>query len=357
MKLSTKVPRSCPIDQWPTDDQKAWSKACAPVSLFEDEGHGLQHLAEITRRNYAFGWGRLIAFLSSHAPDYLELRPAKRFSKANVRAYVEELRAKGNAESTVISRLQELVNVASVLDPSFDPQMLNRFISVLKAKAKPARSKAHIPRADALVDLGFRLMASVPNFNKLADAATYRDGLIIAFLALHPVRIRNLTHFHLDANLIWQNGSYLVLFPSDETKTGSVYEAPLADVLIEPMARYLAECRPSLISEGSRHTREVRTSVWVSAHGSPMSQETLRGHIKARTRLAFGKSIHPHGFRDAAATTLVVGDPVHVRSAAPLLGHRSFATTETYYVRAEGLEARRSYLEHLKALKKERPRG
>ena len=357
MKLSMKVPRSCPIDQWPTDDQKAWSKACEPVSLFEDEGHGLQHLAEITRRHYAFGWGRWIAFLSSHAPDDLELRPAKRCSKANVRAYVEKLRAMGNAESTVISRLQELVNVATVLDPLFDPRLINRFIAVLKAKAKPARSKSHIPRADALVDLGFRLMESVPNFNKLEDAATYRDGLIIAFLALHPVRLRNLTHFHLDANLIWQNDGYIVVFLSNETKTGSVYEVPLADVLIVPMTRYLAECRPVLASANGRHKRDVGTRVWVSGQGSPMSYEALRDHIKMRTRLAFGKSVHPHGFRDAAATTLVVGDPVHVRSAAPLLGHRSFATTETYYVRAEGLEAQRSYLEYLKALKKERPHG
>ena len=53
MKLDKKVPRSCPIDQWPIDDQKIWSKVCWPVSLFEDEGHGLQHLAEITRRHYA----------------------------------------------------------------------------------------------------------------------------------------------------------------------------------------------------------------------------------------------------------------------------------------------------------------
>ena len=88
-----------------------------------------------------------------------------------------------------------------------------------------------------------------------------------------------------------------------------------------------------------------------------MSDTALRDHIKMRTRLAFGKSIHPHGFRDAAATTLVVGDPAHVRSAAALLGHRSFATTEAHYVRAECLEAQKPYLKHLETLKKERSHG
>lgn len=358
MKLnSTKPLLCCPIDQWPLNDQKAWSKACEPVSLFDDEGDGLQHLAEITRKHYAFGWGRWITFLSLHAPHDLELSPAKRCTKPNVQAYVEELRAKGNAESTVISRLQELVNVAIVLDPLFDPRIVNRFIAALKAKAKPARGKAHIPRADALVDLSFRLMASVSDVHKLEDAAIFRDAVLIAFLALHPVRLRNLTNFHLGKNLIRQNDGYLVVFRSDETKTGSVYEAPLAHVLIEPMTRYIAEIRPILMSAAGSSKRDVGTNVWVSGHGSPMSSTALRDHIKMRTRLAFGKSIHPHAFRDAAATTLVVGDPTHVRSAATLLGHRSFATTETYYIRAEGLDAQRSYLEHLKNLKKEAGRG
>jgi integrase/recombinase XerD len=358
MKLSsTKTPLCYPIEQWPADDQKAWSKACEPVSLFGDEGDGLQHLAEITRRHYAFGWGRWITFLSLHAPHDLELSPAKRCTKANVQAYVEDLRAKGNAESTVISRLQELVNVASVLDQLFDPRLINRFIAELKAKAKPARSKAHIPSADVIVELGFHLMASVSDICELEDATTYRDGLIIAFLALHPVRLRNLTHFHLDTNLIQQNGGYVVVFQSSETKTGSVYEVPLADVLVEPMRKYLTECRPVLVSANGRHKHSVGTGIWVSGHGSPMSSTALRDHIKMRTRLAFGKSIHPHAFRDAAATTMVVVDPSRVRSAAAVLGHRSFATTEAYYVRAKGLEAQRSHLENLEALKKERSRG
>jgi integrase len=38
-----------------------------------------------------------------------------------------------------------------------------------------------------------------------------------------------------------------------------------------------------------------------------------------------------HLFRDAAATTIALDRPEQVRLAAPLLGHRSFATTERHY--------------------------
>jgi integrase len=54
--------------------------------------------------------------------------------------------------------------------------------------------------------------------------------------------------------------------------------------------------------------------------------------------------MNPHLFRDAAATTLAIHDPQHVRIAAPLLGHRTFATTERYYQQATAMEAHCDYV-------------
>lgn len=351
-----KARRSWPFDKWPATDRKLWSEACAPVSLLDDVGDGLRHLADITRRKHSFGWGCWVAFLAAHAPDALELSPSERCSKENVQAYIGYMRANGNAESTIVCRLLELVAVTKALDASFNPRLLNRVIAILQAKVRPVRSKAHIPRTDELVELGFRLMENTLDLKRIEDAIAFRDGLIISFLALHPIRLRNMTDFHLDVNLIRRSNGFMVVFGSHETKTGSTHEVPLADVLIEPMRKYLESCRPALMSASGGRKRDVGTSVWVSSHGSPMCEETLREHIKTRTRVAFGKSVSPHAFRDAAATTLVIADPSHVRSAAPLLGHRSLTTTEKYYIQAQGLEAQRSYLEFLDALKKERCR-
>jgi integrase len=72
-----------------------------------------------------------------------------------------------------------------------------------------------------------------------------------------------------------------------------------------------------------------------------MSEEAIYDQITGRTKAAFGKGFNPHLFRDIAATTLAHADPEHVRTAAPLLGHRNFATTERFYLRANIAEATR----------------
>ena len=344
------TPRACwPIEQWPVEDQQLWEKACAPQSLFEDDGGGLAHLAEISRFKYAKGWGRWIAFLSGHAPDVLVLTPAERCTKTILQAYIDHLRGTGNSDGTIVNRLGELMVVTAALDPAFDARLINRYIATLRSKAKPVRSKSHVRSADELVDLGLRLMESATDPSNLDHALAFRDGLIIAFLVLHPVRRRNLVNFELGKNLLRQGAGYMVSFSGSETKNGAPLELPLAEVLVQPMNQYLDIWRPVLMARTGRWTRPVDAYVWVSSDGSPLGQEGMSGRIELRTREAFGKAINPHAFRDASATTLTIVDPARVRSAAPLLGHRSLATTEKHYIQATGLGAQRSYLEVLEA--------
>lgn len=342
--------RACwPIEKWPVEDQRLWAKACAPQSLFEDDGGGLSHLAEISRNKYSKGWGRWISFLASRAVDALDLTPAERCTKINLQAYIDHLREVGNSDGTVVNRLGELMAVTAALGPAFDPRLLNRYIATLRSKARPVRSKSHVRPADELVDLGVRLMESATVPGELEHALAFRDGLIIAFLALHPLRRRNLVNFELGKNLLRQGAGYMVSFSGSETKNGAPLELPLADILVELMNQYLDIWRPVLMARKGRWTRPVGTRVWVSGDGSPLGEEGISGRIELRTRKALGKAINPHAFRDASATTLTIADPARIRSAAPLLGHRSLATTEKHYIQATGLDAQRSYLEVLKA--------
>lgn len=215
----------------------------------------------------------------------------------------------------------------------------------MRSKVKPVRSKAHVRPTNELVDLGVRLMDGASDPAEIGHSIAYRDGLIIAFLAMHPVRRRNLADFDLGRNLIRQGAGFIVAFSGRETKNHVPYENALAEFLIEPMARYLRTWRPILAGRTGRWKRDVGDAVWVSVDGSPMSQEGLSGRIEMRTKEAFGKAISPHQFRDAAATTLAINDPARVRVAAPVLGHRSLATTDKHYIQATGLQAQRSFLE------------
>ena len=75
-----------------------------------------------------------------------------------------------------------------------------------------------------------------------------------------------------------------------------------------------------------------------------MTQMAIYDRIRERTRVKFRTAINPHLFRDAAATTMAIADPAHMRLAAPLLGHRTFSTTEKYYQQAKTYEAHQAYM-------------
>ncbi len=122
-------------------------------------------------------------------------------------------------------------------------------------------------------------------------------------------------------------------------RPGSPLEFPWPEILVPEIERWLTHWRPLLLGLTGRWTRPAGEALWISAHGSPMTQQTIYDRIVERTRAAFGKGINPHLFRDCAATTLAYADPKHVGVAAPLLGHRSFATTEHYYLQARMGEA------------------
>jgi integrase len=76
-----------------------------------------------------------------------------------------------------------------------------------------------------------------------------------------------------------------------------------------------------------------------------MTEIAMYDRIRRHTQKAFGAAINPHLFRDAAATTLAIADPAHVRVAAPLLGHRTFTTTERFYQQARSFDAHRAYVD------------
>ena len=84
-----------------------------------------------------------------------------------------------------------------------------------------------------------------------------------------------------------------------------------------------------------------------------MTQIALYDRIRARTKDRFGVALNPHLFRDAAATTLAIADPAHVLIAAPLLGHRTFTTTERHYRQSRAFEAHRAFVEALKECERE----
>ena len=335
------------LEFWPQEDRKRWKLALEPGDYFDDSKGARANHSKKSNEKAEKGYGRFMTYLHHHDRDALKLQPEERITKDRVKAYVAHLQEIGNSTQTLLGRLQELLEVAKVMAPDKDWSFINDRSSRVRAHHKPMRNKKGIKLTDELLTLGVKLMDKANAYEGLEAAILYRDGLMIAFLALVPVRRRNLADLILNENLVAIDGGWLVLYDETETKTQEPHEVLLPEILNEPLNTYLSIHRPHLLAREGRWTSDPKGAVWISKDGSAMTQMAIYDRVRARTKDEFGKAMSIHAFRYAAATTLAIEDPKNVRIAAPLLGHRTFSTTETYYQQAQTLEAHRDYVKTL----------
>jgi integrase/recombinase XerD len=337
--------RAClKLKDWPDEDRRLWQAACKPGDLLAGEEGARADHAIASNRKAERGYGRWLTFLQMTDPGGLAEAPALRVTPDRVRRYVDSLICLNNSTATILARLQELGEVARIMGPNLSWTFINALGSRIRARHKPLRDKRNLKLSDELLDLGLSLIDKATVAAGLEAAILHRDGLMIALLALVPLRRRNFAGLRLDRNLVEINGSWLISLDACETKTHAPLEILWPGELVGPLGTYLNVHRPLLSATNRRWAKPIDNALWVSSHGSPMTEMAIYDRIRKHTRLAFGAAINPHLFRDAAATTLAIADPAHVRVAAPLLGHRTFTTTERFYQQAQSFDAHRAYV-------------
>jgi len=196
-------------------------------------------------------------------------------------------------------------------------------------------------------------MAAAENEStRLRRFKAYRDGLMIASLASRALRLRNLTGLILGRTLVRRSDGWWIQIPAVETKTKDPIEMPWPEMLTSHLKTYLRDHRAGIVALRSFGSGASCDALWLSMHGSPMTDNAIYIGIVARTRERLGQPINPHLFRDCAATSIAIEDPAHVGIAPRLLGHRTGSTTERYYNQARSIEASRLMQNHLLALRK-----
>jgi integrase/recombinase XerD len=344
-----------PFAQWPRQDAKVWQSATAATDLFADEGGERAMMRAHSNRRLQSSYGRWLGFLQHKVELHGNQEPAQRIRRQTVLAYVGELRDVGNMPSTMALRLTDLVLMARLFDPvgdwSFITRLANR-VAAGQGVAKRKDKRLLLRGSHELLGLGHKLMDSAASQPSSVKAATlFRDGLIIASLALMLLRRRNFVQLQLGKELIKTGQGYVVNIPATSTKTHRPLDSIWPEELVAPLQTYLQTHRPVLAERCYRWLGRAGDHLWVAATGSALTEMALYDIVTKRTKAAFGIAINPHAFRDAAATTVAVHDPVHVRITAAILGHTSFQTTEKYYNQAIGLDAHRRYFETLARLR------
>ena len=348
-----------PLDQWPAEDRQRWIEGLRAGGLFEATGAGACWSPQ-SQRKFQHGYGRWLSWLNVTGQLDSAMHPGDRVTPTRVAAYVAALAATC-APYTCVGRIQELYVTLRILAPRCDWRWLAELLATLRARATPIRDKRQRLRPAAeLVELGRRLMReaeTAARWSPRARAVQFRDGLMIALLAHRPLRIKNFAAIRLGRQLLRQGERYWLVFSPEETKTGRPWEAVFPEALLPCLARYLDHHRPVLL-RGERGTEPADIdALWVSEVGTQLELGALGRRIRIHTDRAFGVSLPPHWFRDAAATTIAVEDPKHVADAHHVLGHASLATTERFYNQARSLEASRRHQAMLADLRASLKRG
>lgn len=348
--------RTCmKIKHWPEEDRLCFEKACRPADPFAEDGDGSRAThSNRSNRKIEVGYGRYLTYLTFYEPGALQLPLSQRITREFVRGFIKHLQDIGNSTRTQLCRLQELREMARVFNLTTDWGFINRLSSRVRAKHIPARDKSNLRLTYELLELGLELMEQARHIEGCKAAVLFRDGLIIAFLALVPLRRRNLADFKMGRNLIDLSQSLLIVFDESETKTNASLEVEWPEYLINALEEYLTKHRALLESRHGRWHKPADDFLWLSQDGSPMTQIAIYDRIRERTRVKFGTALNPHLFRDAAVTTMAIADPAHVRLAVSLLGHRTFSTTEKYYQQAKTYEAHQAYVKAIFGEEKQR---
>jgi integrase/recombinase XerD len=342
-----------PFDSWPIEDRVRWQAAFKAGDRFDGSGPGA-HLAESTRRNLWISYARFLGFISANRQDLLDLSPEERIDRLVVAEYVAWRRT-SCGYGMVAADLDGLRGALRLICPDLDLAWLLTLTKRIKAAAPPKPRKYHLVTSDHLYALGIKLMdhavAAAEGANPIAkqQAFEYRDGLIIALLALIPLRSRTLVALRIGKQLVKTGDLWALDIPAAYTKMRRPLDYPISEELSRRIDLYMERFR-CRIPGADRHT-----SLWPSNKQGPMAAIAIYNAVRRRTKKAFGFEVSLHRFRHAAASFWSIRDPVNVRGAKDLLGQASFGITEKHYIMAQSRLAGRALAHVVDATRKGRP--
>lgn len=325
--------------EWPQQDRICWEAAFdTGIDLFDDCGPAA-HLADRTRRQLEYGYGKYLALLTARHPELLGCPPGERVNRKIVEEYAKWQPATCGGVTLSIY-LYHLWLVLRYICPNKDWSWLLTISKRIAAQAKKKPEKHHQVTTEILYALGIELTdhAMGKPAGSRTRQTTYRDGLLISMTALFPLRRRTLAALRIGKHLVRSGDTWALDIPAEDMKTKRPIDFPISAEL-ELSTRidfYLKQIR-SHIPGARKHDY-----LWASTRGRPMGDGAIYNTVRRRTRKALGFPVNLHRFRLAAGTFWSIRDPANVRGSKDLLGHASFATTEKYYIMAQSRLAGRA---------------
>jgi integrase len=327
-----------PIAQWPAIDQAAWEAAIRPGDILDGQGPAT-HWRPATRRTNRQHYSRWLGYLEAVDALNPTSMPGDRVTPERIRDYVAHLRQR-IAQRTVVSALVGLKVMMKAMVPDGSWRWLADVCNALNRTARPVTDKRSRMR-----DTGEIVRMAVAKMDRLLigplirrlDRVALRDSLMLALLAARPLRLKNFAALALGQHLVPIADGWEIYIPGEETKNGQPLHFTVPKLLVPYLEGYLERVRSIFLKRGEAEPN----ALWLGFEGQPLAQHSVYQRFISITKRLFGSPINPHLLRDCAATTLSTMSPEDALTAAALLGHRSYQTTERNYIRAKQLEASR----------------
>lgn len=239
--------RLLPLDSWPEADRDAWVAACQPSARLKPGGRA-GHLRAVTRDAHAAHYGYFLGFLGLSGLLERNERAAANVTAEKVRAYIDELKDRV-ASTTLHSSICRLRRAAQYMAPDCDFTWLAEIGKDLALVARPRSKFGRFVLTEVLVEAGLTLICeaeSSPSMTNLTRAYQVRNGLMVALLALCPIRRKNFTALEIGRTFLRIRNQWWIVLPASETKEKRADERPVNDLLTPFIDRYLDQHRSVL---------------------------------------------------------------------------------------------------------------
>src|SRR5262249_8712322 len=218
--------RSLPVSEWPDADRRAWEEACRPGSRLRSGGVA-SYLAEVSRNEFARRAGAFLGFLQRS--DRLEQHAgaAIQVTLPNVEAYIADLKSRVRSVTTW-NCIYKLRRAAELVAPTADFSWVTEIEKDLALEMEPKSKFDRLIFTSNLVEAGLTLIAEAQEFATTdpARARGARNGLLIALLALCPIRLKNFAALEIGQTFKEVRGRWWIALPSHLTKSRRPDERP-----------------------------------------------------------------------------------------------------------------------------------
>ncbi len=316
--------RALALPHWPRADRDGWEKACLATQRLRPGG-AAGRLNSSTRVGPLRAYGYLLGFCRRKGLFEEGVAAAGHVTPNIIAAFLLELYHRVGSVTRVvyISRIRAM---ARILDPAEDFSWLYEIEVDLRCEAKPRPKHHRIVSSERLVKLGLDLIEqgeTSQHLTLLARARLVRDGLMIALLALCPIRLGNFSELHLGRQLRLIGNDWWITLEGTETKSKRPDERPIPAILTEPIHHWVRQWRQVF------HPSD--DAFWPSIKGGGLAY-TYVGHIITEvTRRELGIAVNPHLFRDCGVYTVATNAGDRTGIASGLLQHTDARTTEKHY--------------------------